>query len=168
MVVGMTQLYESIRNTKWEGPSLLLEHHGYRSCMFESQSVFFHHITWSIKRYHCTPAVLPLSSLGCSNSIHFQHLYYWRVFSMQRAENKISLNKLNQLSEIRLGYWWIFKYVPFSKCSYFLNLCDRLLQIFPSVVTVTEHRAGSSSVNFGVLLLVMAPTWHACSGPISV
>lgn len=40
MVVGMTQLYESIRNTKWEGPSLLLEHHGYRSCMFESQSVF--------------------------------------------------------------------------------------------------------------------------------
>lgn len=43
----------------------------------------------------------------------------------------------------------------------FLNLCERLQQIFPSAVTVTEHsdrNTGSSSVHFGVLLLVMAST----------
>lgn len=132
---------------------------------------FSHHITWFIKRCYCTPAVLPPSSLGCNNSIHFPTFILLKAFRMQRAENKISLNKLNLLSEIRLGYWWIFKYVPFIKCPYFLNLCETLLQIFPSAVTVTEHsdrNTGSSSVNFGVLLLVMASTWHTCSWPISV
>lgn len=41
-------------------------------------------------------------------------------YSVCRGQNKTSLNKMNQLSEgIKLGRWWIFKHVSFSKSPYF-------------------------------------------------
>lgn len=41
-------------------------------------------------------------------------------YSICRGQNKTSLNKMNQLSEgIKLGRWWIFKHVSFSKSPYF-------------------------------------------------
>lgn len=52
-------------------------------------------------------------------------MYFFNVsittkYSVCRGQNKISLNKMKQLSEeIKLGHWWIFKYISFIKSPFF-------------------------------------------------
>lgn len=60
-------------------------------------------------------------------------------YSVCRGQNKTSLNKMYQLSEgIKLGHWWIFKHVSFSKSPYFKFAWD-CCRFSPSTVILWQN-----------------------------